>query len=50
MNPNVIYTIEDPEIKEAIAHEIPRKMRREYEYENRIRNKSGNIYDLLDNN
>lgn len=49
MNPNVIYTIEapEPEVENAINSQKPRKMKKETEYESRLRNKTGNIYDLL---
>ena len=51
MNPNVIYTIEQPEdqeIKNAMNKQNPRKRRKELEYEARLKNKTGNIYDLLE--
>lgn len=51
MNPNVMYTVEAPEDKEvrdALSRQEPRKRRKEMEYENRLKNKTGNIYDLLE--
>ena len=52
MNPNVVYTLEnqDPEIVEALQSQKPRKVRRQAEYEDRIRNQKGNVYDLLGDN
>ena len=47
--PNVIYTIEEPE-EEGIKTMLPRKKRKELEYEKRLNNKVGNIYDLLEDN
>ena len=52
MNPNVIYTVEqpDPEMKEVEQSKKPKKMRKQAEYENRMKNKKGNIFDLLADN
>lgn len=53
MNPNVIYVLEEDdkdkqkEMDEAMKRKEPRKKRNEYEYEKRLRNKEGNIYELL---
>lgn len=49
MNPNVIYTIQpqDPETNKALQNQHGRKARKQEEYEKRIRNKNGNVYDML---
>lgn len=49
IKPNVIYTIEEPN-DEGIKTMLPRKKRKELEYEKRLNNKVGNIYDLLEDN
>ena len=46
MKNNVIYTLEEPE-EEANKTMLPRKKRKELEYEKRLKDKTGNIYDLL---
>ncbi len=44
----MIYTIEEHVEEEKDVQKNPRKKRKELEYEQKLKNRDGNIYDLLE--
>ena len=48
IKPNVIYTIEEEKEENREVEKKPRKKRKELEYEEKLKNKEGNIYELLE--